>query len=255
MFKAIHRWLIYLGLLVEKASETDAINEALVERGIRDSKAKADKSHYANGQLKASSIMLKHQVRQQEQERDQLKLMLDAAVAQNDEANGAEYAERLADKEADLATNTEQLKTLDEQYKVNTQIIAESLRQMQKFEREFQATKARVAVSRNLQNLAGLMKSSISELQGMVGGEMSEAMNRMKQAAASGEGQMQATLDLAKEMGSNIRVQQDARKARGKALFEQYKQKHSVGVQSSETQTQAEAESNTPAREKITVNA
>ena len=40
-----------MGLMAEKATETDAINQAVVERGIRDSKAKADKAHYANGQL------------------------------------------------------------------------------------------------------------------------------------------------------------------------------------------------------------
>ena len=37
--------------MAEKSTETDAINQAVVERGIRDSKAKADKAHYANGQL------------------------------------------------------------------------------------------------------------------------------------------------------------------------------------------------------------
>ena len=51
MFRAIKRVFIWLGLMAEKATETDAINEAVVERGIRDSKAKADKAHYANGQL------------------------------------------------------------------------------------------------------------------------------------------------------------------------------------------------------------
>ena len=51
MFRAIKRVFIWLGLMAEQATETDAINQAVVERGIRDSKAKADKAHYANGQL------------------------------------------------------------------------------------------------------------------------------------------------------------------------------------------------------------
>ena len=51
MFRALKRLMIYLGLMAEKATETDAINQAVVERGIRDAKAKADKAHYANGQL------------------------------------------------------------------------------------------------------------------------------------------------------------------------------------------------------------
>jgi len=252
IFTSLKRLFIYIGVLAEKASETDAINEAVVERGIRESKERADKAHYANGQLKSNVIMLKEQVRRQEREKQEIQMMLDAAIAQNDEANGADYAERLADKESDLATNQEQLKGLEEQYTLNNQIIAESLRQIQKFERDFQATKARVQVSRNLQNLSGLMKSSISELQGMVGGEMSDAMQRMRQAAAAGEGQMQSTLDLAKEMGSSIRAQQDARRARGKLLFEQYKQKHSAGVQTTEAAKTPDA-TNAPVREKMAV--
>ena len=47
MFRAIKRVFIWLGLMAEKATETDAINQAVVERGIRDSKVKADKmSHW-----------------------------------------------------------------------------------------------------------------------------------------------------------------------------------------------------------------
>jgi hypothetical protein len=36
---------------------------------------------------------------------------------------------------------------------------------------------------------------------------------------------MRATLDLAKEMGSGISRQQEARKARGSMLFQEYKKK------------------------------
>jgi tetratricopeptide (TPR) repeat protein len=65
-----------------------------------------------------------------------------------------------------------------------------------------------------------MMKSSITELQGMMGGELAQSMQQLRQSAAAGEGQMRATLDLAKEMGSGIARQQEARKLRGKALFE-----------------------------------
>ena len=70
-----------------------------------------------------------------------------------------------------------------------------------------------------------MMKSSITELQGMMGGEMGQSMQQLRQSAASGEGQMRATLDLAKEMGSGISRQQEARKIRGAALFQEYKKK------------------------------
>src|SRR5213593_3134664 len=62
MFRAIKRLFIWMGLMAEKATETDAINQAVVERGIRDSKAKADKAHYANGQLAGQIALLKDQV-------------------------------------------------------------------------------------------------------------------------------------------------------------------------------------------------
>ena len=44
---------------------------------------------------------------------------------------------------------------------------------------------------------------------------MNQSMQQLRQAAASGEGQMRATLDLAREMGSTVQRQQDMRKARG----------------------------------------
>src|SRR6266705_2531801 len=106
-----------------------------------------------------------------------------------------------------------------------TEIIAESLREIQRFQREFEAVKAKVAIGRSLENLAGMMKSSITELQGMMGGEMNQSMQQLRQAAASGEGQMRATLDLAKEMGSGIARQQEMRKTRGAMLFQEYKKK------------------------------
>jgi hypothetical protein len=225
MFRAIKRLFIWLGLAAEKATETDAINQAVVERGIRDSKVKADKAHFANGQLAGQIALLKDQVKRQERQRDEIQGMLQAAAAANDDANGAHYAEELAIVEADLNDNKSQLDNLEQLYRQNTEIIAQSLREIQRFQREFETVKAKVAVGRSLENLAGMMKSSITELQGMMGGEMSQSMQQLRQSAASGEGHMRATLDLAKEMGSGISRQQEARKMRGKMLFDEYKKK------------------------------
>ena len=237
MFRAFKRLFIWLGLMAEQATETDAINQAVVERGIRDSKAKADKAHYANGQLAGQIALLKDQIKRQERQRDDLQGMLQAAVAANDEANGAHYAEELATLEQDLADNKSQADSLEQLYKQNTEIIAQSLREIQKFQRDFESVKAKVAIGRSLESLAGMMKSSITELQGMMGGEMGQSMQQLRQSAAGGEGQMRATLDLAKEMGSGISRQQEARKLRGKMLFDQYRQK--MGRVQSEVETPA----------------
>ncbi len=225
MFRAIKRLFIWLGLMAERATETDAINEAVVERGIRDSKAKADKAHYANGQLAGQIALLRDQIKRQERQRADLQGMLQAAAAANDEANGAHYADELATLEQDLNDNKAQADNLEQLYKQNTEIIAQSLREIQKFQRDFEAVKAKVAIGRSLESLAGMMKSSITELQGMMGGEMNQSMQQLRQAAASGEGQMRATLDLAKEMGSGIARQQEMRKTRGAMLFQEYKKK------------------------------
>src|SRR5437899_4316860 len=225
MFRAIKRLFIWLGLTAEKATETDAINQAVIERGIRDAKNKADKAHYANGQLAGQIALLKDQIKRQERQRDELQGLLQAAAAANDEANGAHYAEELATLEADLTENKNQADNLEQLYKQNTSIIAESLREIQRFQREFEAVKAKVAIGRSLEGLATMMKSSINELQGMMGGEMGQSMQQLRQSAASGEGQMRATLDLAKAMGSDISRQQEMRKARGSVLFQEYKKK------------------------------
>ena len=95
MFRAFKRLFIWLGLMAEQATETDAINQAVIERGIRDSKAKADKAHYANGQLAGQISLLRDQTKRQERQREELQGLLQAAAAANDEANGAHYAEEL----------------------------------------------------------------------------------------------------------------------------------------------------------------
>lgn len=239
MFRAIKRVFIWLGLMAEKATENDAINAAVVERGIRDAKQRADKAGYANGQLAAQSALLKEQIKKQNRQKEQLMGLLQAAAAANDENNGAHYAEELAQLEQDISDNDSQLEGLESLYKQNTEIIAQSLREVQRFEREFEQTKARVAVSRQLESLSGLMKSSVTELQGMLGGEVSQSMQQLRESAASGEGQMRATMDLAREMGSGIAREQEMRKARGKMLFDQYKQK--MGMVQPEAQPQAPA--------------
>src|SRR5881396_295941 len=246
MFRAIKRVFIWLGLMAEKATESDAINEAVVERGIRDSKAKADKAHYANGQLAGQIALLKDQIKKQQRQREELQSLLQAAAAANDEANGSHYAEELATLEADLNENVSQADNLEQLYKQNTSIIAESLREIQRFQREFEAVKAKVAIGRSLENLSSMMKNSITELQGMMGGELGQSMQQLRQSAASGEGQMRATLDLAKEMGSGISRQQEARKMRGAALFDEYKKKMNM-VQ---PETQA-PQTTSPERQKI----
>jgi hypothetical protein len=225
MFRAIKRIFIWLGLMAEKATETDAINQAVVERGIRDSRTKADQAHTANGQLAGQVAMLKDQVKRQSRQKQEIQGLLQAAVSANDEDNGAHYAEELANIEQDIADNQSQLDGLEQLYKQNTEIIAQSLREVQRFQREFETLKARVAVSKSLDGLATLMKGSIGELQGMMGGEIGQSMEQLRQSAAGGEGQMRATMDLAKEMGSGVARQQEMRKARGKMLFDEYKKK------------------------------
>ena len=245
-FRAFKRVFVWLGLVAEQATETDAINQAMVERGIRDAKAKAEKAHYANGQLAGQVALLKDQVKRQERQREELQGLLQAAAAANDEGNGSHFAEELAALEGEITENKSQLENLETLYKQNTEIIANSLREIQKFQREFEAVKAKVAVGRNLEQLAGMMKGSITELQGMMGGEMGQSMQQLRQSAAGGEGQMRATLDLAKEMGSSIQRQQEMRKARGALLFKEYQKKMGM-VQPAATAPAAAA----PERQKI----
>jgi phage shock protein A len=250
MFRAIKRLFVWMGLMAEKATETDAINEAMVERGIRDSKAKADKAHYANGQLAGQIALLKDQIKRQQRQREDLQGMLQAAAAANDEANGSAYAEQLATLEQDLKDNQAQADNLQQLYEQNTQIIAQSIREIQKFQSDFEAVKAKVAIGRSLEGLSGMMKSSITELQGMMGGEMSQSMQQLRQSAAAGEGQMRATLDLAKAMGSDISRQQEMRKARGAMLFQEYKKKMGM-VQPDAAAASQPAPAATPERQKI----
>ena len=194
--------------------------------------------------------MLKDQIKRQERQREDLQGMLQAAAAANDEANGAHYADELASVEADLKENQAQADSLEQLYQQNTEIVAQSLREIQKFQRDFEAVKTKVAIGRSLEGLAGMMKSSITELQGMMGGEMGKSMQQLRQSAAGGEGQMRATLDLAKEMGSGVARQQEMRKARGAMLFQEYKKKMGM-VQPEAAATAAPAAAKAPEKQKI----
>ncbi len=151
--------------------------------------------------------------------------------------------------EQELAENTDQVNNLEALYKQNTEIVAQSLREIQKFQRDFEQLKSRVAVGRSLEGLATMMKSSIGELQGMMGGELNQSMQQLRETAAKGEGQMRATLDLAREMGSNVQRQQEQRKARGAMLFQQYKQK--MGMVQPEAAAATQAAPAAPERQKI----
>ena len=131
IFRAFKRIFVYLGLMAEQATETDAINQAMVERGIRDAKAKAEKAHYANGQLAGQIALLKDQVKRQERQRAELQGLLQAAAAANDEGNGAHFAEELGAIEGEITENKSQLESLEVLYKQNTEIIANSLREIQ----------------------------------------------------------------------------------------------------------------------------
>jgi len=182
--RAFKRIFVWLGPAAEKATETDAINQAVVDWGIRDAKTKTNKAHYANGQLAGQIAMIKDQIKRQERQRDETQGYLQAAAVANDEANGVRYAEELASLETDLADNKSQLVNLKELYQQNTSIIANSLREIQKFKREFEVVKTRVAVGRNFEQLAGLMKGSIGELQGMMGGELGQSMQQQRQFEA-----------------------------------------------------------------------
>jgi predicted RNase H-like nuclease (RuvC/YqgF family) len=251
MWKSIKRLLIYLNLMAEKATETDAFNEAQIEAGIRAQKDKASKAHYANGQLAGQVALLKDQVRRQSAKADEVRGLLQAAANANDEANGAQYAEELSNIEQELGDNQTQLKMLQDTYSQNTEIIANSLREIQKFQRDFERLKTQVAMGASMKNLAQMMQSSITELQGM-GGEMNKSMEQLRQSAAGGMGQMTATMDLAKAMGSDVQRQQEARKARGKLLFEQFKAKaNQVNAEAATTTPAATAAAKAPERQKI----
>lgn len=221
IFRAIKRIFVFLGLMVEKSTENEAIDEAMIERGIRDQRAKADSANTANGQMKTQMILLKEQIRAEERQAAEYTAALTLAAQTNNENDGAHYAELLDNVNQEMSRNKEQMAQYEVVYKNNVQIIANSLKEVERYQREFEMMKARVKASETQRGLAELVKNSISELQGM--SEVGQAMGRMQARAAAGEGQMAATIDLATAMGKNVAESQSARNARGKALFAQFK--------------------------------
>ena len=179
IFTAIRRFLIWVGVVAEDMTNTDGINQAVVERGIRDSKEKASKASEDNGKLAGSISLLKEQLKKEGRQKEELRGLLSYAASINDEVNGANYAEQMANLEETIKDNQEQFDALEAMYKQNTQIIAESIRQIQKFQTEFNQLKIKASMSRSMDGLATMMKSSITELQGMVGGEMSDSMEKL----------------------------------------------------------------------------
>lgn len=228
MFRALKRLFIWLGLMAEKATETDSINEAVIERGIRDAKSKAGSANTANGQLAGQISMLRQQVKRLASQKAETEGMLAAAANANDDANGANYADQLALIESEYNENKGQLDQLEELYKQNLEVIANSIREVQKFEREFEQVKVRARIGSSMRSLSTLVSSSITELQGMTGGELAQSMQQLRTSAAGGEGQMRATLDLAKAMGSDVQRKQEAKAQRGKLLFEEFKRKQGL---------------------------
>ncbi|MGC4115213.1 MAG: hypothetical protein QM765_11510 [Myxococcales bacterium] len=149
--------------------------------------------------------------------------------------------------EQDIAENQAQLDSLEELYQQNTEIIAQQPARDPEVPARVRGRQgASVAVGRISNSSSGLMKGSINELQGMMGGEMGQSMQQLRESAAGGEGQMRATLDLAKEMGSNIQRQQEMRRARGNQLFKEYQKK--MGLVQPAASTPA---ANPPERQKI----
>ena len=100
------------------------------------------------------------------------------------------------------------------------------MREIQKFQRDFEATEGARRRGRSLEELAGHDEELDQRAAGDDGRrDWRNRCSSSAQAAAQGEGQMRATMDLAKEMGSNVQRQQEMRKARGTMLFQEYKKK------------------------------
>lgn len=221
MFKSIKRLFSALGFWAETATETQAIDEAVIQKDIRNQQTKAAAANKANGDLQTSIILLRNQIHEEEVRAAGITAQLRLAVEQDNEAQGASLAEQLDAVNSEMATNKQQLTTLDQVYHQNLEIIASSLREVQNMQQQFVALRARVKSSQSLKGLAENIQNSISQLQGM--SEAGQAIQRMKERAASGQGQFQATIDLASKMGSSVALDQQQRLARGKALFAQFK--------------------------------
>lgn len=228
-FTAIKRIFIRLGLWAEKATETVEFNIAVIERGIRNAKQRAEETLTANGKIKGTVALLKDQIAKQERRKQELLAMLEVAAKKNDEVNGAHFAEQLADLDTDLKDNNDQLTAMLAAADQNTEIMAETHRQIRKYEADFNRYKAKVAMSSQMVAMNEMLKSANETLSGVFGGELGRAMDGLKQASVEGQGQIEATRDLSKKLGNDISYKTAERQARGQALFAEFKAKMQQG--------------------------
>src|ERR1035437_9923150 len=126
MWRLFRRIFVALGLWSEKLGETETLDEAQIEAGIRDQRRRADAANTANGNLKTTIILLKEQMRDENNQIKSLTALLKQAAEKNDETNGASLAEQLDTAKTELARNQEQLTGLEDVYKQNITIIGNS---------------------------------------------------------------------------------------------------------------------------------
>jgi hypothetical protein len=219
----LKRILIAIGFWADEATHTEAIDEANIQADIKRQNDNALKANKDNGDLQTTIILLRQQIHNGEVGAQTLTQELKDAAAGNDEAQGADLAERLDRANSDLQINKQQLETLEGLYQQNLDVIANSLRETERLQGEFKALQAQGKNSKMLEQRAQQIQNSIAQLRQM--NDTGQALDRMRERAAKGQGQFTATMDLAKKMGSNIAQTQKERSARGRALFEQFKAK------------------------------
>ena len=225
MFRAIKRLFVWFGLMAEKVTETDAINEAQVEAGIRKEQANCQKCFDALAQIKANALSLKDQIKGEKNKELELTSLVQAAIQQGSEDHATEYAAELAELQESLRINEQQLTQVDSLYTQTKDMLANHIQELKRFQREFDNLKARVKISRSLEGLAEMTQSMLPQFQGAVGGEMSKSMEQLRQTAYRGQAKMETTSDLAQKVGADISMQKEARKIRGRAILDQIKAK------------------------------
>jgi len=223
LLSPLKRILIAIGFWADEATHTAAIDEANIQADIKRQNDNALKANKDNGDLQTTIILLKQQIHNGEINAQTLTQQLKEAAASNDEARGADLAERLDRANSELQINTEQMTTLEGLYQQNLDVIANSLRETERLQAEFKTLQAQNKNSKMLEQRAEQIQNSIAQLRQMT--DTGQALERMRERAAKGQGRFTATMDLAKKMGANIAQSQNERSARGRALFEQFKAK------------------------------
>ncbi len=223
LLSPLKRLLIAIGFWADAATHTEAIDEANIQADIQKQGENALRANKDNGGLQTTIILLKQQIRACEISVQTLTQQLKEAAAADDEVRGADLAERLELAESDFQSNKEQLATLESLYQQNLDLIANSLRETERLQAEFKLLQAKTKNSKLLKQRAEQIQNSIVQLRQM--NETGQAMERMRERAASGQGQFTATMDLAKKVGSSIAQTQQEKTARGRALFAQFKAK------------------------------